>query len=448
MAFYLVKCLSMSPVVELLRFTHVFLLTWYFFPNSEPLLPEYRECLTRSLQENMAAIVEGLNEGRGQSVEGQGHLYEFMFSDGCITKEERDDVSKLQNTKDRTRATVVLIKDKDIPVLEKFLKRLKTRNETIYRKVMDAYERNKKSGFKNKHCVLCRLMSRVNVRYIVDMLWSAGIIDDDLFHQVRASSLPAGAQGHFWQHMLNAINGAITKNKLKVISTLNESLCRYHHYDDLALALETHLDGNDSLKCTCNLVNSASNNHPTASHQKDTPIPNPVTSHVVHPKMGLSDKAREASSNKVVQDGLQRRKDARIYINTCDQAILPDKPVIVDSLITFPQPKLASSVTTDSRIVGVSNTSDVTVKTADSSKEMSASTNDATKLTTFGRMERACVSLEDLTSLGTNKGNNSYGDSRNSDGVISQYNVSLDNLLYEKVGKYFEKNKSVFIYNS
>lgn len=367
---------------------------------SEPLLPDHRECLARALQTNVAALVESL-------ATGQGDLQQALLTDKCITKEELDDVIKLPDVKSRTRATLVLIKGRDLGVLDNFFKRLRKQRESLYKSVMDAYEVNKRDGLQNKQCVLCKLRSRVNLKYIIDMLWSSGIVDDDLFQQVRGTPLPGGAQELLWQRTVYSINLYMRKDKLKVMSTVKESLCRFHHYDDLANALETYLEASDSLECMCDPRD--------LNYQCDR---NENNQNVVanRPKMGLNNKSRELNQNKTVTDGLQRRKEARVYINTVDQAILPDKPVLINSPADHSCRSSNSSTTVD-----VKPCVDIT---------------EHQRTSTFGRMARACVSLEDLSSLSNCKGDHPHGEERSSDGVTgmkSHYNGSLTDVTSGQV---------------
>lgn len=212
--------------------------------SSDKPLPGDRECLARALQLSVGAVVEGLDLEPGV-------LQDALVTDGCINREEKGELLKQRNSKDQTRATIVLVKGRDLPVLHIFLNHLKKINTPLFKEVLRTYDKVKFEGNYNKQCLLCKTMTNVNLKYVIDMLWLAGIVEEDLCNQVRSTDLPVGAQDVLWRQVVAAINDSITTDRLKVISVLRESLTRYNHYHNIATPLESFLQECDFLRCVC-----------------------------------------------------------------------------------------------------------------------------------------------------------------------------------------------------
>lgn len=185
-------------------------------------------------------------------VQKHGELQDKLIEKGVITPSERTGILKNTDIKEQRRETIELIMGKNLPILRTFLKLLKSRNATVYQNVVRTFERYKRGdAYSSTQCVVCGLMAQVDVKSIIDSLWSAGIVNTELLSLVRASELPTGDQDVLWQHVLYAINNFLQTDRRTGISVLSTCLKRSQHDADLAQPLKANLIEGDFLHCTC-----------------------------------------------------------------------------------------------------------------------------------------------------------------------------------------------------
>ncbi|XP_045165337.2 uncharacterized protein LOC123529179 [Mercenaria mercenaria] len=207
-----------------------------------------RECLANALQWHIKELVDGI-------VFKDSELPDDLLADGCITEDECADLRTKLDRKDQVRVLLSLVKGRDFDVLKKFLKHLRSHNETVATSVEEKFEQNKKDGKRCSKCAVCRLISQVNLKYIVDDLWRNSLIDDGLFNLIVQTEKPAGAQDELWYGVIYSLNNYCVQCPSDVRHTLGNALRKKHHYNHLAQVVEWTMYTNGELKCRCELQN-------------------------------------------------------------------------------------------------------------------------------------------------------------------------------------------------
>lgn len=180
-------------------------------------------------------------------------LPDCLLEDGCLTEDECANVRKKLDRKDQIRVLISLIKGRDIDILKRFLKHIKSHNVTVAERIRETFEINKKAGMRCFKCTLCKLITQVNLKYIVDVLWSKNLIDDGLFNLITETDKPSGAQGDLWQVVIKSLNICCARISSEVRHILGNALTRKHHYHHLAQGVEWMIYTNGKLTCRCEL---------------------------------------------------------------------------------------------------------------------------------------------------------------------------------------------------
>lgn len=206
--------------------------------------PDDRECLAKALQSN---IVELTNE----VIFKESELPDSLLMDGCLTENESARCRKYRDPRDQVRLLLSIIKGRDIDVLKRFLKHIKSHNANVALKIQEQFEKNKMQGVKSNLCALCKLTNRVDLKYIADALYKHFLLDDGLYNIIFQTELPTGAQGEIWHKVFACLNHICTENAPLVKRVLNEALVHKDHYHQIAKEIQWMLSSQNEMSCRC-----------------------------------------------------------------------------------------------------------------------------------------------------------------------------------------------------
>ncbi|XP_045166806.1 uncharacterized protein LOC123530152 [Mercenaria mercenaria] len=205
-----------------------------------------RECLADALKYHIDELVEGV-------VFKDSELPDALLQDGCITDDECARVRNKLDRKDQVRVLVSVLKGRDLDVLQKFLKRLRSQNHNLVKSIEEKFESNKKSELKGAKCALCKLTSQVHLKYIVDNLWKNGLIDDVLHYSVVDIDTPLCYQDGLWKSVIDSLNNCCVRNPSDVCNKIVDALTKKQHYKHIAEGIKEIIKNKGTLVCVCRL---------------------------------------------------------------------------------------------------------------------------------------------------------------------------------------------------
>ncbi|XP_060598458.1 uncharacterized protein LOC132752181 [Ruditapes philippinarum] len=203
-----------------------------------------RKCLADALQWHVEELIDGI-------VFKDSELPDDLLADSCLTDEECADLRKTLDRKDQVRVLTSIIKGRDLKVLLRFLKHIKSQNEPVARSIEEKFEHNKKTGVRCSECALCNLTSNVNAKYIADRLWKYNLIDSGLYNWIVQSDKPTGVQGEMWRGIINSLNFHCKKHRSDVCQILSSALTKNNHYHHVAKGLERMINIEGEMDCYC-----------------------------------------------------------------------------------------------------------------------------------------------------------------------------------------------------
>jgi hypothetical protein len=180
-------------------------------------------------------------------------LPDNLLADSCLTDEECADLRKTLDCKDQVRILTSIIKGRDLNVLLRFLKQVKSQNEHVARSIEEKFEYNKRNGVRCSECALCNLTSNVNAKYIADRLWKNKLIDSGLYNWVVQSDKPTGVQGEMWRGIIKSLNSHCERHRTYVSQILSSALTKNNHYHHVAEGLEKMINMKGEIYCYCEI---------------------------------------------------------------------------------------------------------------------------------------------------------------------------------------------------
>ena len=203
-----------------------------------------RECLAQALQASIIPLVDGLQFN-------SSNLPEQLISSGYITEEEckmiRDELSR----KDQVRYLVSRTKGRDLSDIQNFLELIKIEVPLVVTKILEAFEDNKRNDVKCTTCALCQCSSNIDIKDVVDILWSIRAIPDGFYNEVIACVKPLGSQRQLWKTLIDICNGKQNREKKKCYDTLFDSVLARGNFKFIIRPLKSMLEKDGRLDCHC-----------------------------------------------------------------------------------------------------------------------------------------------------------------------------------------------------
>lgn len=177
-------------------------------------------------------------------------LADEVVKRGCITEDECNDIRQVSDRKTQVRNLLLLVKNRSYKTMENFLEAAKTHCPSIVEDIWDIYCKlvAKNRAFDERKCWLCKLKSYVDVKRVLDLLWSEGVLDEAVVHEINMSKEVVGRQDKHWEAILNEIANAEQPG----LKLLCEALEENGHYTHISREIRNCPRRNDQfLSCMC-----------------------------------------------------------------------------------------------------------------------------------------------------------------------------------------------------
>ena len=211
-----------------------------------------RECLSQALQSNIVDLVDRLQFNYSA-------LPDQLISSGHMTEDEckmlRNDIT---SRKDQVRYLVSRTKCRDLKDIQRFVELIETEVPDVVAKIRQQFDENKRNNVKCTTCALCQCSNNVDIKDIVDMLWSVRVISDGFYNEVIACSKPRGSQELLWKSLIEICNSKQTKEKRKIYDILFEFIGKKGNFDFIVKPLRGMLEKDGRLECHCHFSLKAS----------------------------------------------------------------------------------------------------------------------------------------------------------------------------------------------
>ena len=269
--------------------------------------------MSQALQANIVAIVEGLEFTRSV-------LPEQLIEAGHMTEEECDSIRAYKNRKDQIRFVVSRTKSRSLQDMADFLELIKQQIPHVVTKIWEQFDSNLKRNDTSIKCKLCLCFENINVKEVVDILWSMGAVSDSFYRNTINCSNPRGCQEYLWQKLIDICNNKQTTEKQKVFSILFDYIQRVGErgqrdgepgqrigergtFDFIVTGLKTMFDVEKKLSCHCQLPF----NFKTQLSERDSNDSNRLSSSYYSPRSSASDERRSRLSDDLYKEPDIRR---------------------------------------------------------------------------------------------------------------------------------------------
>ena len=205
--------------------------------------------MSQALQANIVLIVEGLEFT-------QSTLPEQLIQAGHMTEEECNSVRTDKSRKDQIRYIVSRTKSRSLQDMEQFLVMIGQQIPQVVNKIWDQYESNLKRNDTSVKCMLCLCFENIDVKEIVDELWSTGAVPDSFYRDAINCSKPRGCQENLWQELIYICNNKQTAEKQKAFNILFEYIKKVGKsggFDFIVTGLKSMFEAERKLTCHCQM---------------------------------------------------------------------------------------------------------------------------------------------------------------------------------------------------
>lgn len=257
---------------------------------SKPCLAIRRECMSQALQANIVPIVEGLEFTRSE-------LPEQLIGAGHMTEEECDSIRTYKNRKDQIRFVVSRTKSRSLQDMEFFLGLITHQIPHVVNQIMEQFESNLKRNDTTTKCELCLCFENIDVKEVVDRLYSIGAISDSFYRNTINCSKPRGCQEYLWQKLIDICNNKQTAEKQKVFHILFKYIQKVGErgtFDFIATGLKNMFYVERKLSCHCQYPF----NFKTQLSERDSNDSSRLSSSYYSPRSSASDERKSRLSDE------------------------------------------------------------------------------------------------------------------------------------------------------
>ena len=200
--------------------------------------------MAQALQANVGPLVDQLEFN-------SSYLPEQMIGAGCITEDEcrmiRDDLSR----KDQVRHLLCRAKGRDMHDMTTFLKLIEKYVPDVVKKINEVFEMNKRKGVRCTKCALCQCKESIDIKEIIDEVWSIGAIPDGFYSEVVASKKPRGSQDYFWKLFFEVCNDHGLYDRERIYHKLFSALLQRGNFGFIVNPLTSMFERDKILVCKC-----------------------------------------------------------------------------------------------------------------------------------------------------------------------------------------------------
>ena len=217
----------------------------YFFSFTALSRDDEREYLSQALQTNIVDLVDRLQFNYSA-------LPDQLISAGHMTEDEcrmlRNDI---RSRKDQVRYLISRTKCRDLKDIQRFLQLIEPEVPDVVTKIREKFDENKRNNVKCTTCALCQCTNNVDIKDIVDILWSMRAVSDGFYNEVIACPKPRGSQELLWKSLVDICNSKQNKEKRKTYAMLFDFMGKKGNFDFIVKPLQRMLEKDGRLECHC-----------------------------------------------------------------------------------------------------------------------------------------------------------------------------------------------------
>ena len=179
-------------------------------------------------------------------------LPDQLITAGHMTEDEcrmlRNDIS---SRKDQVRYLVSRTKCRDICDIEEFLQLIERGIPDVVANIRAKFEENKRNNVRSETCALCQCANNIDIKDVVDTLWSVRAISDGFYNEVIACTKPRGSQEHLWKALVDICNSKNSKERKDIFGMLFDFIRKKGNFEFIIKPLSGMLDRDRRLECCC-----------------------------------------------------------------------------------------------------------------------------------------------------------------------------------------------------
>ena len=141
-------------------------------------------------------------------------------------------------------------KSRDLADMKRFLELLEKETPDVVAMINKTFEENKKINVKCTTCALCLCSSNIDIKDVIDMLWSSRAIPDGFYNEIIACTKSLGSQKQQWKTLVDILNSKHNKKKIAYETLFNSILSR-GNFDFIVRPLRVMLEKEGRLDCHC-----------------------------------------------------------------------------------------------------------------------------------------------------------------------------------------------------
>lgn len=203
-----------------------------------------RECLARALQANIVYMVDNL-------LFTESNLPELLISNGQITEDECRQIRSIKSRKDQIRYLINRTKGRDIKDIKKVIELIGRQIPDVVDKIYKQFEENKNNHVRCTTCALCQCYTVIDIKDVIDYIWSKQAISDGFYNEVILNNAPRGCQTDLWKKLIDALNKLKGETRKEMYDSLFSAIMARGRFDFLVNQMQRSLDQCNGLECKC-----------------------------------------------------------------------------------------------------------------------------------------------------------------------------------------------------
>ena len=203
-----------------------------------------RECLALALQTNIQYIVDNLHFT-------ESNLPDQLISSGQITEDECSEIRNIKSRKDQIRYFINRTKGRSLKDIKKVIRLIGGQIPDVVDKIYENFEYNKNNHVKCKTCALCQCFTAIDIKDVIDVIWSKQGVSDGFYNKVILSSAPRGCQTGLWKRLIETLNRQQGEAKRQLFDALFSAILSRGSFDFLVKPMQRSLKQCNILECKC-----------------------------------------------------------------------------------------------------------------------------------------------------------------------------------------------------
>lgn len=203
-----------------------------------------RECLARALQANIVYMVDNL-------LFTESNLPELLISNGQITEDECRQIRSIKSRKDQIRYLINRTKGRALKDIKKVIELIGRQIPDVVVKIYKQFEDNKNNHVRCTTCALCQCFTAIDIKDVIDYIWSKQAISDGFYNEVILNNAPRGCQTDLWKRLIDALNKQKGETRKEMYDSLFSAIMATGRFDFLVNPMRRSLNQCNGLECKC-----------------------------------------------------------------------------------------------------------------------------------------------------------------------------------------------------